>query len=259
MPRLVHLDSVSLIRGKRTILDKVTFSVHSGEHWAVLGANGSGKTTVMNLITGYLWPTDGSVEVLGERYGTVDIRDKRKQIGLVSSALFERIPPRETFEDVVISGKHASLGIFNDLTEKDYNRAKAIVRQFECTHIAERPYRVLSFGERQRALIGRALMSEPSILILDEPFEGLDMHARETLMKIISDLTEKPTGPSILLVTHRIEEIMPGITHSMIMKQGKVLFAGSRDEAITSENLYKAMDVPVDVLHRNGRLYAVIG
>lgn len=258
MQPLIDARNISLSRNGSPILDDVSLTVRSGEHWALLGPNGSGKTTLLTIITAYTWPMEGTVEVFGERYGTVDIREIRRRIGMVSSALFERVPPRDTLFDVVLSGRFASLGIWEDPGDSDRERAREIVAFLDCSDISERPYGVLSFGERQRALIGRALMPEPRILILDEPCEGLDIHARETLLNRLDSLASATDGLSLLLVTHRVEEIPTSITNALILKDGRILASGEKHAAITSENLTAAMDIDIEVLHRNGRLYAVV-
>jgi len=255
---IFSLSHISLARNGAAILDDVSFSARAGEHWAVLGPNGSGKTTLLTILTGYLWPMEGTVEVLGGRYGEIDIREKRKKIGLVSSALFERLPADATFRDIVLSGRFASLGLFEDISAHDRDRALELVDRLGCASIADRRYGVLSFGERQRALIGRALMADPKILIVDEPCEGLDLNARETVLGAIEHLTRDP-ALTVVMVTHRVEEIPPGITHALILKEGRVLASGPKMETITSETLSAAMDLPVEVLSRGGRLYAVVG
>jgi len=259
MTPLIDIDSVSFVRGGRPILRDVSFRVNPGEHWAILGPNGSGKTTLLTLVTAYAWPTDGTVTVLGGRYGAIDIREVRRKIGLVSSALSERVPPRDTFFDVVLSGRYASLGVWETPPEGDLDRAREIIAFLGCGGIADRPYGVLSFGERQRALIGRALMPDPRVLILDEPCEGLDLNARETLLSRLDALIAAPDGPALLMVTHRVEEIPPGVTHSVIIKDGRILAAGGKDETVTSATLSEAMGIPIDVLRRNGRMFAVVG
>jgi iron complex transport system ATP-binding protein len=202
---------------------------------------------------------EGVVTVLGNRYGSIDIREVRRRIGLVSSALFERVPPRDTLFDVVLSGRYASLGVWEEPPDSDRDRAREVIAFLDCSPIADRPYGVLSFGERQRALIGRALMPEPRILVLDEPCEGLDMHARETLLSRLDSLIARPDGPSLFMVTHRVEEIPPGITHALVLKEGRILAAGEKDAVITSGTLSEAMGISIDVLRRNGRMFAVVG
>jgi len=257
MTPVFSLDSVTLVRRGRRILDNVSLTVRPGEHWAILGPNGSGKTTLLNIVCAYAWPTDGAVTVLGDRYGSVDIREKRRRIGLVSSALFERIPPRDTFLEVVLSGRYASLGIWDDVSGNDTDGAREIVSFLGCDAVADRRYGVLSFGERQRALIGRALMAEPSILILDEPCEGLDMPAREKVLALLDTVT-RDRGLTLVLVTHRVEEIPPSVTHALLMRDGRVAQAGPKAETVTSEHISRVMGVDVEILGRNGRLYAVV-
>lgn len=256
--KIFDLSHISLARGASIILDDVSFAAEPGQHWALLGPNGSGKTTLLNILYGYLWPMSGTVDVLGDRYGSVDIREKRKQIGLVSSALFERIPTQETFRSIVLSGRYASLGIFEDIHDNDRARAAELVSFLGCDAIADRQYGVLSFGERQRALIGRALMAEPRILILDEPCEGLDLNARETVLGAVESLTRTPSL-TVIMVTHRVEEIPAGITHAIVLKNGRVLASGPKMETVTSKTLSEAMDLHVEVLSRGGRLYAIVG
>jgi iron complex transport system ATP-binding protein len=258
MQPLIDARNISLSRNGRPILDNVSLTINSGEHWALLGPNGSGKTTLLTIITAYTWPMEGSVDVFGERYGSVDIREVRKRIGMVSSALFERVPPRDSLFDVVLSGRFASLGMWEEPSATDRERAREIIAFLDCERIADRPYGVLSFGERQRALIGRALMPDPRLLILDEPCEGLDMHSRENILNRLDTLASSAEGPSLLLVTHRVEEIPPRISHAIILKEGRILASGEKDKTITSENLTAAMDIGIDILRRNGRLYAVV-
>ena len=259
MTPVLTLDHISLSRGGRSILSDISLTVNPGEHWAVLGPNGSGKTTLMDIITAYLWPMEGTVTVLGDRYGSVDIREKRRHIGIVSSSLFERVPPRETLKDVVVSGRFASLGIYDERSDADLEKAGEIIEFLHCDSIKETPYGVLSFGERQLALIGRALMADPQLLILDEPCEGLDMNARELILNLLGKLASDPSGPAMLLVTHRVEEIPLAFTHALILKDGSILASGHKNDVITSKNLSKAMDVDIEILRRNGRLFAVVG
>jgi iron complex transport system ATP-binding protein len=253
---VISLDSITFIRSDRVILDNLSFAVLHGEHWALLGPNGCGKTTLLNIITGYLWPSSGSVNVLGDRYGEVDLRLKRRKIGIVSSALSELVPANDTFLDILLSGRFGSLGIYDEPDSHDRERARAIAAFLGRAHIQDRPYRVLSFGERQSALIGRALMAEPAILILDEPFEGLDMGTREHLMTRIDSLLADPSGPTVLFVTHRVEEIPPGITHAALMREGRIIHCGPKPESLTSGAIHDAFGVTVDLVNHNGRLYA---
>ena len=256
MQEIISLEHITLLRENRRILDNISFTVESGEHWALLGPNGSGKTTLLKVINGYLWPSDGTVRVLGDEYGHVDIREKRRHIGLVSSALFERIPHRDTLFDVVLSGRFGSLGIYEEIPSADHEKARNIIDFLGCGHLSERPYRVLSFGERQNALLGRALMAEPKILILDEPCEGLDIAARERVLNRIDSLINASSEPTILMVTHRVEELSPGISHVALMNGGRIAMQGAKDDTLTSSALKQIMGVDVELARRNGRIYA---
>jgi iron complex transport system ATP-binding protein len=256
---VVRLVNVSVEREGRRILRSVNLSVERGQHWVIAGPNGSGKTTLLNVINAYLWPTRGRVSVLGERYGEVDVRDMRRLIGFVTSALYERVPPRETCLEVVLSGRFASLGMYEEPSSEDRLLAENNARFMGLENVLDRRYGVLSFGERQRTLIARALTAGPRLLILDEPFEGLDLGARERVMSFLEALLSREDSPSVLLVTHRIEEIPSGITHAALLKDGRILAAGPREVVLTSDNLSRAMDCTVKVLHRNGRMAALVG
>ena len=201
---------------------------------------------------------EGTVTVLGDRYGTVDIREKRRHIGLVSSALFERIPSRDTLFNVVLSGRFASLGIYDEVRSHDRDKAMDILSFLKCKNIAQRRYGVLSFGERQRALIGRALMADPALLILDEPCEGLDIQSREIVLSSLESIISSH-GITLLMVSHRVEEILPAITHALILKNGEILAAGEKNTTITSVNMSRVMDITLEIMIRNNRLYSIIG
>jgi len=255
----IDINSVFLSRSGKTILENINLKVLDGQHWAILGPNGSGKTTLLNIISAYLWPMEGSVRVLGALYGETDIWDVRRRIGYVSSALYELVPTDETFYQTVLSGRFGSFGIFDQPRQEDHDRAAEIIDFLACSHLAGERYATLSFGEKQKALLGRALMSEPEILILDEPCEGLDMPSRERILKALDRITGKNNAPSILFVTHRVEEIPPSITHALILKNGKMLASGEKCDTITSENISAAMDIKVEISSRNGRIYAFIG
>lgn len=258
MDTILAIENATVLRKDRTIIDNVSFTMKRGEHWALLGPNGCGKTTIVQLATGYIWPSTGKVTVLGGEYGHVDISEYRKKIGIVSSALFERMQYNDTFRDVVISGRYGSLGIWNEVSGEDRAKADEITGLLSCGHIADRPYRVLSFGERQAALIGRAVMADPKLLILDEPFEGLDIAARERMLQFIDTLITHSNSTTLLLITHRVEEIAAGITHTAIMEPGRMLAAGKKKDTLTDKALSTAMSIPVEISRRNGRFYTQV-
>ena len=253
------MSGVSLVRGGNLILNGVDLKIERGQHWALIGPNGSGKTALLNLIAAYLWPTTGSVRVLGSQLGAIDVRELRKRIGLVSSALFDRVPASQKLADVVLSGRFASLGLYDRVRQADREQAREILSLIGCTKLSGRPYGVLSFGERQRALIGRALAANPELLLLDEPCEGLDLAGRETLLALVDRLTSRPDGPTLIFVTHRVEEIAPGISHALVLNAGRVKAAGEKKSVLTGEVLSRALGVAVTVEIRNGRYYAFAG
>ncbi len=240
-------------RGGTTILDGVSWRVERGQHWVILGANGSGKTSLLSALTGYLTPTAGEISLLGNTYGGSDWRELRKQIGLVSSAVRQMMADQEPALETVASGKYAMIDFWGRLTRADENRARQILRQIECPHLAERPWRVLSQGERQRVLIGRALMARPRVLILDEPGAGLDPAAREHFLQFLQRLGGSKNAPTLVLVTHHVEEIMPVFSHVLILKYGRVLAAGKKLTMLRTGMLSQAFNAPIKVHAKAGR------
>ncbi|MBY7144079.1 ABC transporter ATP-binding protein [Virgibacillus sp. NKC19-3] len=252
MTNIINMQGVSWQRQGETILSDVNWNVSKGEHWAVLGLNGSGKTTLLNMVNGYIWPTTGNISVLDQQFGKTDIRELRKSIGWVSSSIQERIKGREFAEDVVVSGKYASIGLYEGPIEEDYKRAYQIMEQVGCRRLAERTYQTCSQGEKQKLLIARGLMGSPDLLILDEPTNGLDFISREELLSTIDHLAIQKDAPSIIFVTHHIEEILPVFSHTLLLRQGKVFDKGERSALLTSPCLSEFFDTSVHVQwHRN--------
>lgn len=241
------------------ILDSIDWRVERGEHWVILGANGSGKTSLLSVLTGYLAPTAGTIRVLGETYGRADWRELRTRIGLVSSAIRQMMPGHESALNAIASGRRAMIGMWGEVGEAETHRARAILSEVEADYLAERPWRFLSQGERQRVLIGRALMAEPSLLILDEPCAGLDPVAREHFLGFIERLLARPSAPTLVLVTHHVEEIVPGFSHVLALRTGRVLAAGPRASVMTSATLTRAFDTPVHLSHSFGRYSLTVG
>src|SRR3989440_12073369 len=217
---VLEIRDLQVRRGKTMILNRVSWRVERGQHWVILGANGSGKTSLLSALTGYLTPSSGEIGVLGRRYGETDWRDLRKQIGLVSSSVRQMMSGSELALDTVVSGKHALIDFRGRITSADHARASRILKQIDCGHLAERPWAVLSQGERQRVLIGRALMPNPPVLILDEPCAGLDPVAREHFLRFLDRLGRRKNAPTLVLVTHHVEEIMPVFSHALLLKTG---------------------------------------
>jgi iron complex transport system ATP-binding protein len=245
-------------RGGTVILNDVSWRVERGQHWVILGANGSGKTSLLSALTGYLTPTAGEISVLGKIYGHSDWRELRKQIGLVSSAVRQMMADDEPALETVASGKYAMIDFWGKLSRTDRSRAQQILRQIECAQLAGRSWRVLSQGERQRVLIGRALMAKPRVLILDEPCAGLDPAAREHFLQFLQRLGKSKNAPTLVLVTHHVEEIVPVFTHVLILKNGRTLAAGKKSALLKTEMLSQAFGARTKLRSRNSRYEMIV-
>ena len=258
MPRrresaVLNVRNLRIERGETAILHDVTWRVKRGEHWAILGANGSGKTSLLSALTAYLSPTAGTIEVLGERYGESDWRELRKRVGLVSSSVRQMMADDEAALETVVSGKYAMIDYGGDPSVADRKRAAKVLKSIDCLHLAKRPWRVLSQGERQRVLIGRTLMADPPLMILDEPCAGLDPVAREHFLQFLQKLGSRESAPTLILVTHHVEEVMPVFSHVLLLKAGRVLARGTKTAVLTSESLSRAFDSRVRLKSENGR------
>src|ERR1700676_1770496 len=246
---------VSGVRIERdaTIIERVDWRVERGENWAILGANGSGKTSLLRALTGYLPPTEGRIRVLGETYGRSDWRALRTRIGLVSSSVHQMMDDGETALKAVVSGRYAQIGHWGELIARDRRAAAAILARVEARSLSDRRWAYLSQGERQRVLIGRALMAAPRLLILDEPCAGLDPVAREHFLQFLGRLARTRRAPAMVLVTHHVEEVVPIFSHVLILKSGRVLASGPRARVLTSRILSEAFDAPVRLARVRGR------
>jgi len=244
---VLQLKNVTWRRENTTLLSKVNWTIQKHEHWALLGLNGSGKTTLLNIINGYIWPTEGTIEVLGAQFGKTSLPELRKSIGWVSSSLQEKIPKLQYAQDVVISGKYASIGLYERVDEEDITKALDLMEKLDCSKLINRHYETCSQGERQKLLIARALMSEPKLLILDEPCNGLDIFARENLLETIQQLAEDPEGPTLIYVTHHPEEILPVFNHTLLLRKGNVFMQGNTEEILSEKHLTAFFEHPVSV------------
>jgi iron complex transport system ATP-binding protein len=261
---MVNRPPVLEVKGLRVerdavILHDVNWRVERGEHWVLLGANGSGKTSLLSALTGYLMPSGGSVRIGAATFGTSDWRDVRRSVGLVSSSLGHKIEPDQTARDIVLSGTEGQINFWGHANAADQRRAGAILRRVRATHLAERPWRVLSQGERQRVLIGRVLMARLRLLFLDEPSAGLDPIAREDFLRFLATLVRGKNAPTLVLVTHHLEEIAPFFTHVLLLRAGRALAAGRRHEVLTSARMTKAFGAPVKVRRANGGYRLEVG
>jgi iron complex transport system ATP-binding protein len=238
---ILEISNLKIRRGIVLILDSVNWRVSRGQHWVILGANGSGKTSLLSALAGYLMPTNGEISLLGETYGKSDWRELRKKIGLVSSSVRQMMVDDEPAIETVASGKYAMIDFWGRVSHAEKSQALKLLRQVECEYLAERSWRVLSQGERQRVLIGRALMAQPRVLILDEPCAGLDPAAREHFLQFLQRLGKKKNSPTLVLVTHHVEEIMPVFSHLLVLKNGKVLAAGEKSSLLKTKLLSTAL------------------
>ena len=250
---LIAVEALRVERGHDTILDDVSWSVMPGEHWVMLGPNGSGKTSLLCALTGYLPPTAGEIAVLGRTYGASDWRELRRHIGIVSANLRQRIEDTESAREVVASGRYAMLNFWGRLTATDKSEAARLLDSVGLSGLARRAWGVLSQGERQRVLIARALAAQPKLLILDEPCAGLDPVARETFLDFVQRLRHQPDCPTLVLVTHHVEEIVPLFTHALLLRKGLVVAQGTAASTLTSAHLTESFGHPVRVVRRNDR------
>ncbi|MGB9376249.1 MAG: ABC transporter ATP-binding protein [Mycobacteriales bacterium] len=250
---VVSLEGVSVIRGSNTLLRDINWQVELDERWVILGPNGAGKTTLVLLAAAHLYPSSGGVALLGERLGRANIFDLRPRIGLATASLAARIPPTERVLDAVVTASYAVVGRYREAYDaRDEMRARHLLDQWGCAALADRSYGTLSEGERKRLNIARALMTDPEILLLDEPAAGLDLAGREDLLRRLTRLAEDPEAPTLILVTHHVEEIPPGATHAMVLSHGSVVAQGLLGDVLTPQNLSAAYGMPI-VVERAGR------
>jgi iron complex transport system ATP-binding protein len=250
---VLEVSGLRLQRARARILADISWRVERGQHWVMLGANGSGKTSLLAALTGYVTPTAGDITVLGRRYGEADWRELRRHIGLVSSAIRQLMAPDEPALESVVSGKYAMIDFRGRATARDRREARRILRDIECAHLEQRPWLVLSQGERQRVLIGRALMARPRLLILDEPCAGLDPAAREHFLQFLQRLGRRADAPTLVLVTHHVEEIMPVFSHVLLLKSGKALAAGEKSLVLNTRLLSVAFNARLRLSTAKGR------
>jgi iron complex transport system ATP-binding protein len=246
-----------VVRDRATLLTDIDWTVREGERWVVLGPNGAGKTTLMQIASAALFPTRGRVELLGEVFGTVDLSELRTRVGISSAALGDRIPAHERALDVVVTASYGVLGRWQEAyDEADTARASELLARVGLRAFADRRYGTLSEGERKRLMLARALMTDPELLLLDEPAAGLDLGAREALLRLLTRLAADPGSPPTVLVTHHPEEVPIGTTHALLMSRGRIVAAGPVPEVLTGPLLSRAFGLPLVVEERDGRYTA---
>lgn len=256
MSSALDLTDVVVRREGRNIVDRVTWSVSEDQRWVVLGPNGAGKTTLLQLADTLMHPTSGTVTVLGETLGRTDVFELRPRIGFASSAMARRIPRDETVLNTVMTAAFSVMGRWTEDYEAiDERRARRVLADWHLEHLAERLFGTLSDGEQKRVQIARAVMTDPELLLLDEPTASLDLGAREELLQLLSGYAASPTTPAMVMVTHHVEEIPVGFTHVLLLREGGVVAAGPISETLTAEALTEAFGMPI-VLTQDGGRYA---
>jgi iron complex transport system ATP-binding protein len=252
MTDVLELADVTVVRSGHRLLDGITWAVADGDRWVVLGPNGAGKTTLLQIASAQMHPSTGYAAVLGELLGAVDVFELRPRIGLTSAALAERIPRSETVRDVVVTASYAVLGRWREEYEGyDVDRATGLLDLLGVGHLLDRTFGTLSEGERKRVQIARALMTDPELLLLDEPAAGLDLGGREALVSTLGAIAADATSPATVLVTHHVEEIPTGFTHALLLRAGQVVAAGPVADVVTDNALSACFGLPLTV-SRNG-------
>ena len=254
MDPVLELAGVTVRRGQATLLEDVDWTVEEDERWVVLGPNGAGKTTLLQVASAQIHPTDGVAGILGEVLGAVDVFDLRPRIGLTSAALAERIPRDERVHDVVVSASYAVIGRWREhYDELDHQRARDLLTELGAGHLADRTFGTLSEGERKRVQIARSLMTDPELLLLDEPAAGLDLGGREDLVSTLSVLAMDEASPATVLVSHHVEEIPPGFTHALLLRAGRVVAAGPLEHVMTEEVISTTFGMSLQLTHEDDR------
>ncbi|MFT2816310.1 ABC transporter ATP-binding protein [Leifsonia sp. A12D58] len=257
MVNVLELSDVSVVRGGTPILDSVNWSVDDDQRWVILGPNGAGKTTMLQIAAAVGYPTTGQAEVLGEPLGGTDVFELRPRIGFASTALARKVPGNERVLDVVMTAAYSVTGRWNEEYEEiDERRASRVLSEWKLEHLAERTFGTLSDGEQKRVQIARAVMTDPELLLLDEPAASLDLGAREELLQLLGGYASSKSAPAIIMVTHHVEEIPRGFTHVLLLKQGRIVSAGPLAEALTSQTLSDTFDLNIELTETDGRYSA---
>lgn len=257
MPSALDFTDVVVRRDGRNIVDRVTWQVADDQRWVVLGPNGAGKTTLLQLADTLMHPTSGAVTILGETLGRTDVFEIRPRIGFASTAMARRIPREETVLNVALTAAYSVTGRWNEVYENiDERRALRVLREWKLDHLADRTFGTLSDGEQKRVQIARAVMTDPELLLLDEPTASLDLGAREELLGLLSGYASSPTTPAMVMVTHHVEEIPVGFTHVMLLREGGVVAAGPIEQTLTADALSEAFGMPITLSAEDGRYAA---
>jgi iron complex transport system ATP-binding protein len=253
MQPILSVENLGIHRGSAHLVRGVDWTVRHGEHWVILGANGSGKTSLLRALGGYLTPSEGMVHLLGETFGEADWRELRTRLGFVSASIAQLLHDEDTSLEIVAGGRQAMMGYWGNLPATDRNAARRLLGSLSASSLANKPWQILSQGERQRVLIARALMARPKLLLLDEPCAGLDPVARERFLAFLQALGSRKATAPMVLVTHHVEEILPVFTHALVLRAGSVLASGPIRDTITQTILREAFDGPIRLQRRNDR------
>ncbi|GAB6990075.1 ABC transporter ATP-binding protein [Paenibacillus pini] len=248
---MISMEHISLRREEDLILDDVSLNIKAGENWAILGRNGSGKTTLLEMITGYLFPSQGKIKVLGETYGQVDVREIRKQIGYISPSLMDKMSHSDPVWEVVATGAYAYLRFYQAIPEEVKAKAIKLLQEMNLGRHVNHSLGTLSQGERKKVMLARCLMSDPKLLIMDEPCAGLDLYEREKMLDEVDRLRQRDV--TVVYVTHHVEEIVPLFTHVALIRGGKIAGSGPKEQVLTKEMIMKTYDIPVELDWENGR------
>lgn len=248
---MVHFQQVHFKREQRTILSDINLQMKKGENWVILGKNGSGKTTMLEMMNGYLFPSSGRIKVLKYTYGECDVREVRKEIGYISQSLFEKFTLHDPVWEIVATGEYAFLRFYQDIPAEVIDKADAMLERFRILHLRNQPLGTLSQGERKKLMLARSLMSSPRLIIMDEPCSGLDLYEREKLLESMQSLSESDL--QIIYVTHHIEEIIPIFTHVALIESGRIVAAGAKENVLTPEHLEETFQVRLAVDWYEGR------
>ncbi|NBI27850.1 ABC transporter ATP-binding protein [Chengkuizengella marina] len=248
---MIKLNRVYFRRESREILSNINIEMNKGEHWVILGKNGSGKTTILEMLNGYLFPSQGTIEVLGYQFGSCDVREVRKSIGYISQSLLEKLNYSDPVWEVVATGLYGFLRFYQAIPDEVKNKADQMLDEMNLSHVKNQPLGLLSQGERKKVLLARALISEPEIIIMDEPCAGLDLYEREKLLVELERFNKN--GISLIYVTHHVEEIVPLFSNVMLLNNGEIISSGKKKEILTSERINHTFQIPVQIEWSNDR------
>jgi iron complex transport system ATP-binding protein len=257
MTTVLELTDVSIVRNGNRILDQLNWTVDSDDRWVILGPNGAGKTTLLQVAAAFMHPSSGTARILDDTMGRVDVFELRPRIGFASTAMAKRIPPEEKVLDVVLTAAYSVTGRWHeDYESMDLGRAQQVLAEWKLSHLEDRRFGDLSDGEQKRVQIARSVMTDPELLLLDEPAASLDLGAREELLQLLTGYANAPFAPGIVMVTHHVEEIPRGFTHALLLKEGRAAAAGPIEEVLVSETLSDVFGLDLRITNEDGRYAA---